>query len=486
MQRRLLLVAVVIAVMALTAACTDPWPIPLPKLLRVEPAGTLNFGDDVDELLLFIDNLGGGPLQWRISVAGGAGWLTVDPTSGVDGATVSLTVDRSGLAPGSLHSAELTVESNGGTARRTVLVSRAAGETPPDPDPDPDPPDPDPDPDPPDPDPDPDPPDPDPDPPLPPPGPVHDLTVTGFTLPVGVLDGGWIGGWNSGWTGGTDGFGISTGSRFGFGPGAVLHELVRQLDRAVLGAGFGAGFGTDFGADWSAGAGSAFGANSGSAFGHSFGLRSGSAFDGRGGFDTASPMPAGYEGAFVLSWLAVDDADAYRIYAEDSGDRTLAEEVGWAALEFDGDGYAIYVLRDDFPVGAVMTYSVVAVNEEGTEGDASATDSGIIMEPARLAAPSSGSFASARPRLQWHGHPLATAYGLYVAEGDVTNTVWHVVVDGNVEAVTYPGDDPGAAPDLADGHYVWFVAARGPVLNGKTGGMAVSADWFFTVEEGGP
>lgn len=410
MNKRMMFVAISLVFLALLAACDDP--SPTPPALKVDPAGPLDFGSDVRQLFIVIDNAGKQTLHWSISATGGNGWLTVSPTEGVNRGTVTLTVDRAGLAPDTTYTAELTITSNGGEAHRTVTMSVPLEE------------------------------------PGPPLDEVRDLSVTGFTVPTGML-------------------GLGVGN-FGVGIDASgLYELVRQLDAPTAGPLFGTS------------SASMAGASSTALIGADRGPSPAGAWNGQ------ASLPAGYEAGFVLSWEPVAEAEGYRVLVEDgAGNRTPVAELAADELEYGTDGYAIYVVSDGFDVGAQRTYTVQAFAAAREDGMLSASDTGVIIAPARLVAPADGETVSARPRFQWEEHPQGTAYGVYVATGSLENHVWHVVVaGGNVTDIRYPGDDPHAPSALAPGEYLWYIAARGPVINGKTGGIAVSVDSSFVVME---
>lgn len=68
----------------------------------------------------FISNLGGGTLNWSLSE--NVPWLMAAPTSGANTGTVTVTVDRTGLLPGS-YSGNIGVNSNGGSTTVTVHMN---------------------------------------------------------------------------------------------------------------------------------------------------------------------------------------------------------------------------------------------------------------------------------------------------------------------------------------------------------------------------
>lgn len=125
MQKRTLSVAAGLVLLVLLAGCNGVGPGPSsPAALTVEP-GSLDFGSELTELSLLIGNVGGETLEWSVEAAEEASWLSVSPTEGVDGATVTVSVDRSGLAAGE-YSAALEVVSNGGSETVTVHMRVAA------------------------------------------------------------------------------------------------------------------------------------------------------------------------------------------------------------------------------------------------------------------------------------------------------------------------------------------------------------------------
>lgn len=90
--------------------CFDNPPPPPDPVLAVSPT-SLDFGTSTTQLTLSIFNDGGGVLSWNIVES--LTWLSVSQISGSGFAEVTVTVDRTGLAPGE-YNAMITVESNGG------------------------------------------------------------------------------------------------------------------------------------------------------------------------------------------------------------------------------------------------------------------------------------------------------------------------------------------------------------------------------------
>jgi len=88
-----------------------------PPTLSVSPS-SLDFGTQDTTKTLTISNSGGGDLSWSITVS--KQWILVSPLNGLNNATVSVTVNRSGLSPSS-YSGSLSITSNGGN--KNVIVS---------------------------------------------------------------------------------------------------------------------------------------------------------------------------------------------------------------------------------------------------------------------------------------------------------------------------------------------------------------------------
>jgi hypothetical protein len=87
-----------------------------PVLDVVNPG--LDFGYTDTTRTFTVVNLGGGTLSWNLSES--IPWLELSTTGGVNLGDVTVTIDRTGLAPGN-HSGEIALTSNAGT--RTVPVS---------------------------------------------------------------------------------------------------------------------------------------------------------------------------------------------------------------------------------------------------------------------------------------------------------------------------------------------------------------------------
>lgn len=71
---------------------------------------------------LSITNPGGGTLSWTVSA--NQAWLSLSPTSGTNGGTVSVTVDAAGLAVGT-HNATITVNANVAASPVSIPVTLA-------------------------------------------------------------------------------------------------------------------------------------------------------------------------------------------------------------------------------------------------------------------------------------------------------------------------------------------------------------------------
>jgi hypothetical protein len=97
----------------LPCACGSSLPDPV---LYVNPL-TLNLGAEATEGQFIIANSGGGSLVWNVSES--IPWLDATPTSGAGNTAIEVTIDRSGLMPGS-HSGLIQITSNGGNETVTV------------------------------------------------------------------------------------------------------------------------------------------------------------------------------------------------------------------------------------------------------------------------------------------------------------------------------------------------------------------------------
>ncbi|MBD3175426.1 MAG: hypothetical protein GF320_09600, partial [Armatimonadia bacterium] len=88
-------------------------------VLSVDPT-SLSFGSSSTQKTLSITNTGEGTLTW--SVADDQSWLSVSSASGTGDGTVSVTVNRSGLAVGG-YTGTVTVSSNDGTVPVSVSMT---------------------------------------------------------------------------------------------------------------------------------------------------------------------------------------------------------------------------------------------------------------------------------------------------------------------------------------------------------------------------
>jgi hypothetical protein len=97
---------------------------PQAPILDVSP-GALTFNDGQTDRSLIVSNDGIGDLTW--SIASDQSWLSVNPVGGVNSTTVTVHVDRTGLADGTYYG-NLSVTSNGGDATVAVTLIVAAPE----------------------------------------------------------------------------------------------------------------------------------------------------------------------------------------------------------------------------------------------------------------------------------------------------------------------------------------------------------------------
>ena len=95
-------------------------------LLAVGPT-SLDFGTGDTSLTFAITNGGAGTLEW--SCAPSDSWIGVSDESGTNGATVTVTVERSGLSEGA-HTGGVAVTSNGGSSSVAVSMAVAPAGTP--------------------------------------------------------------------------------------------------------------------------------------------------------------------------------------------------------------------------------------------------------------------------------------------------------------------------------------------------------------------
>jgi len=92
-----------------TLTC-DCAPLPPSPVIAVTP-GALVFGGVATERTFEISNIGSGVLAWNVTED--QTWLSVSPASGIGTGTVTVTVDRTGLAEGT-YNGSVEVTSNGG------------------------------------------------------------------------------------------------------------------------------------------------------------------------------------------------------------------------------------------------------------------------------------------------------------------------------------------------------------------------------------
>ncbi len=95
-----------------------------PAQLAATP-GTLTYGDSLSSQTFTVANLGSKPLTWTAS--DDAAWLSLSATSGSAPATVTATVNRTGLTPGADYTGTITVlGSDGRTAQIAVTMAVTA------------------------------------------------------------------------------------------------------------------------------------------------------------------------------------------------------------------------------------------------------------------------------------------------------------------------------------------------------------------------
>jgi len=88
-------------------------------ILSVNPT-TIDFGTTETQKSFNISNLGGGTLNWQVTES--VSWIiSVNPISGTNSGTVTVTISRSGLAEGD-YSGIISVKSNGGDKDVTVYM----------------------------------------------------------------------------------------------------------------------------------------------------------------------------------------------------------------------------------------------------------------------------------------------------------------------------------------------------------------------------
>jgi len=90
---------------------------------------SLDFDSTKNLLSFTVSNSGTGTLNWTAS--GNQNWMTVQPQNGINGGTVNVTINKTGLSPGD-YSGSVTLSSNGGSGNVTVAM-RVAYPAPPTP-----------------------------------------------------------------------------------------------------------------------------------------------------------------------------------------------------------------------------------------------------------------------------------------------------------------------------------------------------------------
>jgi hypothetical protein len=90
--------------------------------LLLQSTQFLDFGYDTKQLSFEIDNIGNATLQWQIETD--VNWITVVPTSGTDGASVTVFVNRDHVSDGS-YNGNITINSNGGVGVIAVSMIKA-------------------------------------------------------------------------------------------------------------------------------------------------------------------------------------------------------------------------------------------------------------------------------------------------------------------------------------------------------------------------
>ena len=92
-----------------------------PPKLSVD-TNVLFFGQITVEKTIQITNIGGGRLEWGISLPNRETWLAVTPDQGSNNAVVKVTVDRNQTSSGD-HVATINLESNGGSIAIEVHIT---------------------------------------------------------------------------------------------------------------------------------------------------------------------------------------------------------------------------------------------------------------------------------------------------------------------------------------------------------------------------
>lgn len=84
----------------------------------------LNYGATLSTLTLDVSNGGAGNLNW--SITKDQNWITVNPLSGTNSGTVTVSISRNGLPSGQNFTGNVTILSNGGT--KVIPVSMSTGQ----------------------------------------------------------------------------------------------------------------------------------------------------------------------------------------------------------------------------------------------------------------------------------------------------------------------------------------------------------------------
>ncbi|MEE9270167.1 MAG: hypothetical protein V3V49_07890 [Candidatus Krumholzibacteria bacterium] len=103
-------------------ACECSGTLPAPPVLAVTPL-SLDFGMIDSVMTLQVSNIGGSTLSWLV-YRSPTTWISVSPISGVDNGSITVTVNRVGLPPGT-HTGVVNVVSNGGVINVPVSLTMA-------------------------------------------------------------------------------------------------------------------------------------------------------------------------------------------------------------------------------------------------------------------------------------------------------------------------------------------------------------------------
>ncbi|MEE9270166.1 MAG: hypothetical protein V3V49_07885 [Candidatus Krumholzibacteria bacterium] len=108
--------------------CDCSGTLPTPPVLAVMPL-SLDFGTTDSVMTLQVSNVGGSTLSWLV-YRNPTNWLSVAPISGVDNGSITVTVNRVGLPPGT-HTGVVNVVSNGGAIDVPVSLTTVPPPPPP-------------------------------------------------------------------------------------------------------------------------------------------------------------------------------------------------------------------------------------------------------------------------------------------------------------------------------------------------------------------